>query len=283
MKTSENLNLSHEIIRPNDGKDIYFHIVTDTSSYVASHWHNALEFIYILSGELEMTIADKVQLLKEGDYTIINSKVIHATKCLHGNQSILVQIPYPFIKRYIPNLDSLIFILDCHTRNELEKYMHLQLKEVINRMRILHEAYSTSANLQFHSLIFEFLYLLHQNFSKEVSHMDYNQRTKNLLKLEPIIQYTEMYYTKSITIEEIANIASLQPAYFCRFFKKSMGTTYLQYLNEIRLSHIYRDLLLTDIPLVHLLEIHGFSNYKLFRRMFQEHFQDTPNNIRKKN
>ena len=54
-----------------------------------------------------------------------------------------------------------------------------------------------------------------------------------------------------------------------------MGVTYFQYLNEIRLSHIYRDLTSTDLPLKVLLEKHGFTNYKLFRKMFYEQFATT--------
>lgn len=83
------------------------------------------------------------------------------------------------------------------------------------------------------------------------------------------------------TIEEISQVAHLRPEYFCRFFKKHMGCTYLEYLNTIRLANIYQDLLLTDYPISQLLELHGFTNYKLFRRMFHDHFHDTPRVIRK--
>ena len=60
-----------------------------------------------------------------------------------------------------------------------------------------------------------------------------------------------------------------------------MGCTYLEYINEIRLSHIYQDLTSTDYPLYQLLEIHGFKNYRVFRRMFHEHFHTTPGALRK--
>lgn len=283
MRANENLTLSHEVVRPQLGRDVNFYITKDPGSYVASHWHNALEFIYIISGELEVTIVDHVVLLNEGDFTLINSKVVHSTKCLHGNEAVLLQMPHSFIKRYIPTIDSLLFIMDSSTENELEKSQLIRIKELINRMRILQEVQSTSSHLQFQSLLFDFFYQLYQNFSKEISHRDYNQRAKNLSKLEPIIEYTETHYARPITINEIAGIAALQPKYFCRFFKTNMGTTYLEYLNEVRLSYIYRDLIATDLPIVRLLETHGFTNDKLFRRMFQEHFHVSPSKVRKLN
>lgn len=59
-----------------------------------------------------------------------------------------------------------------------------------------------------------------------------------------------------------------------------MGITFLEYQNEYRLSFIYRDLITTRDPVHVILERHGFINYKLFRRMFLEHFGNTPTQIR---
>ena len=69
--------------------------------------------------------------------------------------------------------------------------------------------------------------------------------------------------------------------YFCRFFKKHMGITFLEYQNEVRLSYIYSDLLNTDELISHILEKYGFNNYKLFMRMFKMRFGNTPLKIRK--
>mgnify|MGYP004503760527 FL=1 len=73
------------------------------------------------------------------------------------------------------------------------------------------------------------------------------------------------------------------PKYFCRFFKKCMGTTFLEYQNDIRISHIYQDLVSTNDKISVILERHGFTNYKLFRKIFYEHFCATPTEVRKNN
>lgn len=83
-----------------------------------------------------------------------------------------------------------------------------------------------------------------------------------------------------VPLSEIADVAMLQAKYFCRFFKKCMGVTFLEYQNEIRLSRIYDDIINTDDQISHILERHGFTNYKLFRRMFRERFGCTPTELR---
>ena len=95
------------------------------------------------------------------------------------------------------------------------------------------------------------------------------------------MKYSNEHYAEQITLSEIASVVALQDDYFCHFFKKHMGVTYFQYLSELRMSHIYHDLISTDIPLKDLLEKHGFTNYKLFRKMFLEEFHTTPGQYRK--
>ena len=67
-------------------------------------------------------------------------------------------------------------------------------------------------------------------------------------RLDTILTYTQENYQRPITLKEAADVVSLQPEYFCRFFRQNMETTYLEYLNSYRLSRIYRDLIATDLP-----------------------------------
>ena len=55
-----------------------------------------------------------------------------------------------------------------------------------------------------------------------------------------------------------------------------MGMTFLDYVNSIRLEHIARDLLDTDLSIQDLLEKHGFTNYKLFMKMYKKTVSTAP-------
>lgn len=59
-----------------------------------------------------------------------------------------------------------------------------------------------------------------------------------------------------------------------------MGQTYLEYLNDVRISYIYKDLINTDNTLCSISEILVFSNYKLFYKLFKKKFNCTPNEIK---
>ena len=118
------------------------------------------------------------------------------------------------------------------------------------------------------------------NFSIRVVHSNQSQHNKDRARLDTILDYIAQNYRRHVSIEEIAGIAYLQPGYFCRFFKKCMGITFLEYQNELRLSFIYLDIISTDDSIKDILERHGFTNYKLFNKMFQETYGCKPRELR---
>lgn len=282
MEGMETAQGFYEIIKVPCNTNIFFTVMEDPGSYVPNHWHNAFEILYLLEGELEVTVEGKKNQLYAGNCFLINTKQLHGTKCVKGNKTILVQIPISFVESYLPNIHQLLFVWNYRTANAVQKTKIEKLKEVLDQMRIIDDIRPDGYVLRFNSLLFELLFLLYHHFAVELSKTDLDRRAKSMTQLDPVLSYTIEHYKEPVSIREIAEVAALQPEYFCRFFKKNMGMTYLEYLNEIRLSHIYRDLLTTEEAVGRILEKHGFTNYKLFQRLFQKHFGDTPTKIRKR-
>ena len=99
--------------------------------------------------------------------------------------------------------------------------------------------------------------------------------------LEKAVTYMQLNYKERLTLSMISKHVALNPEYFCRLFKKHMGFTFLEYLNQIRLIKIYDDLLFTNHTIMIIIERHGFSNYKVFSRLFKESYGCRPSELRK--
>lgn len=274
-------DLQHEQDRITDGFDIFFWVFNDDSSYTPMHWHTAMEINYILEGSVDVTTANESRHLMPGNINLIDSNVLHSTKSVNGNKAILIQLPLQLLERYIPGYSDLCFSFDPFAidRDSIIKRSRLIL--VIEQMRKVFENKTEGGILRFNSLLFELLYQLYENFSYEKEDSNLTLGQKNFDNLKAILRYSEKNYNKPISIAEIASVAAFSEDYFSHFFKKNMGVSYLQYLNEIRMSHIYKDLISTDLALKDILEMHGFTNYKLFRRLFNEEFHTTPGEYRK--
>lgn len=280
--TEQKENILYEIIQVPETTRVRFFTSVDQGSYIPSHWHRAIEILYMLEGELDVTVESGASRLAAGQCLLINSNVIHATKCTKPNKAIVLQIPLDFMETYIPDVQQLLFIWDCCTGDPIKRTKLDMVKETLTQMQIANDIRPQGFLLRFNSLLFELMFQLYHNFSIKVFQPDVSQRNKDLSRLDPVLSYTARNYNRPISTKEIARVAFLQPGYFCRFFKKCMGVTFLEYQNELRLSYIYRDLITTSDPVHDIRERHGFTNYKLFRRMFGEHFGDTPSGIRKR-
>lgn len=277
----QSLKHLYEIIQVPETTRVRFFTNIDNGSYYPNHWHDAIEIIYMIKGELDVTVESAGCHLYEGQCILINSSVIHSTKCTSPNIGIAFQIPVNFIKLYLPDVQQLRFEIDDPTSDPDRQNKISVFKETLMKMKITDDTRPDGYLLRFNSLLFEVLFQLYQNFSTKVFHAGMNHRAKDLERLEQVLNYTAKNYNRPISIEEISRVAFLESGYFCRFFKKHMGLTFLEYQNEVRLSYIYQDLLTTTDTLSAILERHGFTNYKLFRRMFFEHFNATPSQIRK--
>lgn len=273
---------TYEIIQVPETTGVRFFTDVDNGSYFPNHWHDAIEIIYMLKGELDVTVESAALHLYEAQCLLINSGVIHSTKCTSPNTGLVFQIPLSFIRLYIPDAAQLRFALNDPANDPIRQTKIDIFKETLMQMKVVDDIRPEGYLLRFNSLLFEVLFQLYHNFSTKVFHADLSHKAKEFERLNHVLDYTARNYNRPISIDEIAGIAYLESGYFCRFFKKHMGLTFLEYQNEVRLSYIYQDLLNTDDTLSHILERHGFTNYKLFRRMFYEHFGATPLQIRKK-
>ena len=101
-----------------------------------------------------------------------------------------------------------------------------------------------------------------------------------LERLSEITDYIEEHHTERLSLEEVSGRFYLSREYFSRFFKENMGVTFSKYLNQIRLMHIYHDLCSTKENILDITEKHGFTNYKLFNKMFQETYGCKPRELR---
>lgn len=272
---------NYELIPLNDKTNVRFYTSKDPGSYVAPHWHDAIEIICMQKGALRVTVENTVYDLGANQCIMISPNVIHSSLCSAPNQAIVFQIPQAFVEKFVPNAKALKFGLKDPADTLIEQSKVDMFKETLEKMQFLMDCQPDGAVLKFNSLLFEVLFQLYHNFSTPVVEADMTRRQKSLEKLKPILEYIAENYNRPISLEEIAGIAMFEPKYFCRFFKKYMGTTFLEYQNEIRLSKIYQDVISTNLTISEILEKHGFTNYKLFRKMFYSHFNATPTQLRR--
>ena len=97
-----------------------------------------------------------------------------------------------------------------------------------------------------------------------------------------ILKYVENNYMNKITIEDMATEVGLSQSHFMKYFKQTMGASFIDYLNEYRLTMASRLLLSSESSILDIAAEVGFDNLSYFNRIFKKRFELTPSAYRKK-
>jgi len=275
------MEFKHELVKTNEDISVYYHNLLVPPLVYPKHWHSNLEIIYILEGNLEVEINNSMYLINEDELIIISPRDIHLTAHKESNTGILLQIPYKFLEDNIADIHNIHFECNSYIQKPENTIYIEEIKHLLKSFSEIYKNKSLGYKLKINSLIFDLLYILINKFSTSLSKLSIQKTVRYLDRLDLITKYVEIHYAECLSLDDISAQAGLNSEYFSRFFKKYMGITFIKYLNSVRLEHFYRDLTNTDSSISELIEKNGFTNYKMFMKLFKDTYEHTPSELRR--
>ena len=101
-------------------------------------------------------------------------------------------------------------------------------------------------------------------------------------RISDVFDYVKENYKEDISLIEIAKIANLTPTSFCRMFKIKTKKSFVEYLNEIRVSNACKLLIETDMGISEIAYECGYKTASNFNQLFKKLTGTTPGEYRKK-
>ena len=95
-------------------------------------------------------------------------------------------------------------------------------------------------------------------------------------RINVIFNFVKNEFKRNITLEEIANLVSLTVPAFCRYFKKTTGKTFVQFVNEYRLVHAAKLLHQKQISITDVCFESGYNNFSHFNKQFKKFTGKSP-------
>lgn len=255
---------------------------TNKGKYSPVHWHSAIELIYILNGTGTIMVEGRDYPVVAGEFVVIDSNQMHETRCAKASMMVMIHFSRSSMKNFVPDLDEYRFF--C-VKGEMQKEQldaYLGICEMLKGLPPMYVMQPTGYRLKSHAIAMEVFYELLNHFTTRGQSELPPEKADTLDRLGEITEYIELHHSEQISLERIASHFYLSREYFSRFFKQNMGVTFSKYVNQVRLMHIYQDICNTNEPIMELAEKHGFTNYKLFNKMFHEIYGCTPREIRQK-
>lgn len=244
-----------------------------------SHWHNELEIIYVLDGEILATYNSNQKILHQGDVLFINKGDVHN---LYDCNALCHWLAFVFDYNF---LSSLI------TDRAYEKYIlpliegqcvisalvnSKEVIEILNEIFNLYKENSLFMELKIKALLFDLFFFLYKN--------DYIETVKkapdSFDKIKLAIDFISNHYAEDIRVSDIARACFWNEFYFMRVFKKNMNMTVNEYLNQYRLIKAYKLLRETKLSITEIAYKVGFNNVSYFIVKLKQMYHKTPKEIR---
>ena len=261
-----------------NGINIKYH--TNQGEYTPAHWHGAIELMYILNGVGTILIEGKEYKMIAGEFIVVDSNQIHEARCARASMMIVIHFSRSAMIQIEPNLEK--YRISCR-RSELLKTNledYFQICDLLKKLPPLHVNQPLGYRLERQAIALQIMAKLLSAFSYPKTAVTLREDDTRLERLSEITNYIEEHHTERLSLEQVSGQFYLSREYFSRFFKENMGVTFSKYLNQIRLMHIYHDLCSTKENILDITEKHGFTNYKLFNKMFQETYGCKPRELR---
>ena len=250
------------------------------------HWHEDIQFIYVLEGEIEIVTLESRTALHKGDGIFINKNVIHLVDkvdACHYNSFIF---PDYFLRFYVGSPAEQI-VSQIIGR---EDFPIFPIPNINKNLPVLHTLKKLSALEQnktslypyevlstLSTLWLEFYRVIH--ISEKENHKK-NSQISNRMAI--FLQYIELHYKENVTLEMLAKSANVSKSECLRCFKSTLQTTPYKYLIEYRLSKAAELLKNTDMLIENIASNVGFTHVSHFGKCFREKTGFSPSKYRKR-
>ena len=270
-----------------------------TGLLVKHHWHDQLELIYLKQGQFKVEIDMEQYVIDEEYFCFINSEELHFIKSNYPyNESAIVfdlrmlsfemfdsaqgQLIHPLL---MGQLKMPRFI------SKKEKYGEEIFNEYIKIIEIYKCEGELSHNVEgditenigsqikIKASILNILGILYEN-NLLINELD-NSKDYRVDYIKVAISYIQNNYKEKIHVKDLAEQINMNEQYFCRFFKKMIGKTPMEYVNEYRINKTKELLEETDKQVMYICLECGFNNMGNFIKVFKKHTGINPIKYRK--
>ncbi|NQX42285.1 DNA-binding transcriptional regulator, LacI/PurR family [Pedobacter steynii] len=123
------------------------------------------------------------------------------------------------------------------------------------------------------ALMLKLLDILAQSETKQALSSSYFNVVDNAhegQKISKVYDYVFRNFSNHVSLPVVADILSMTPASFCRFFKMKTGRTLVDFIKEVRIGHATKLLLEDNYNISETSFLCGYNNYSNFNKQFKE-------------
>lgn len=263
---------------------------------VKHHWHEEVEILYFYGGTFQLKINMDQYLITSECLYFINPGELHSISAEQsgsfGEDAVV--------------FDPLILSFDSYDDAQMKLIHPIRNGKLLFPRCILPEHPSfASIRDSFMEIMRSFGHQLHEETALEegavtddfisqlyiksallkiLADLSFNQLftptekndDKRIEGIKATLTYIKENYKEKIYVRDLSNLLNMNEQYFCRFFKKTIGRSPIDYINEYRIKQAAHLLEETNLPVTEICLECGFHNMGNFLREFKKYMDTTP-------
>lgn len=227
-----------------------------------------LSILLNLKKRTNISLNNVFQRLEEGDIVVVNTNELCTVL---KSDSLLLNFT---IEKSLLNLstEDKNLYFECNS-------IDFKNKDLFSNLRTLIGNAVKQKNLT-QAKAYAIAYEIYDDLVRNFVSVSASVKSKNS-KISEIISYIEKNYSENLLLNEIAEHFGLSVPYLSKFFKDSIGKTFADFYDELRINHSMYDLTETTETIIDIAYKHGFPNNHAYIRAFKKVFGTLPNEARK--
>lgn len=253
------------------------------------HWHEEMEIIYVIEGNINITIQNNEYTVHKNEIALIAPESIHSIRQHNDEPAVYFNILFRFSmlsggeeaickKKYLDPIYERKFIMPEYLDDS--NPIKSELEPLINNLTDINWPDGNKNELLIKARLLEIMHII-KNHCKKAQGDEKNANEVNR-KIKKSLIYLETNYHENITIAQIAKVSNFSESYFSKLFRQLTGSSFTRYLKDYRLERAAQMLRNSDSRVSDVAFLVGFNNLSYFTRAFKTKYKTNPKAYKEK-
>ncbi|MBC3784226.1 helix-turn-helix domain-containing protein [Spirosoma utsteinense] len=278
------MKIQFEEIHPDSDSSFHLLLTPQLSDVFLWHYHPEYEIVYIEGANGTRHVGEHISRYEGSDLVFIGPNIPHlnfdyGVKTEH--QKVVVQLKADFLGTAFWQAPECQAIAGLFERARSGVSFYGQTKQTVGQqLKQLAQLPPFERLLQL-LFIFKTLAVSTESSSLQGKAVTNAYNLSEQLRLKRVNQFIAENYTRKIDIPEVAALANLTEAAFCRYFKRMTQLTFTQFVNQYRVNQA-QNLLLSNHTVTEASMACGFESLSYFNKIFRRITGENPIQFKKR-
>ncbi len=237
------------------------------------HFHPEIELVYVNKGQGKRHIGNHLSYFNNSQLLLIGANLPHngfIDRLTTNGSETLIQFKEDFLGEDFFEVPEMKSVKELFERSKKGILFGVETKQKIGKKI---EKITEKEGFKQIILLLEILHVLSKAEDYTLLNADgyaFETEPQDSSKIDAIYKHINENFKEHISLDEIADVASMTVPAFCRYFKKVTGKTFTKLVNEYRVVHATKLLSESQMSITDVAYKCGFNNFSHFNKLFKQ-------------